>query len=987
MNPKKVIFFLGIFLLFFISKYSESFGQITQITQVGEIPQDWCYKFTQTLYYGKQGKEVQALQIALKKEGFTIFEEELKNSFFGESTAAAVVSFQEKYASEILTPLGLSKGTGIVGNLTRAKLNKIFECKKECKSDEDCMWCGRSCILKSFPSSICPQVLPPPDTQCVCREGKCVTQTFVPPPPVEDPVFGSLSVNKNVVSVGEEIVLTIKAKDENGVERVMAYYQGRWHSENCGGQKECTKSFTFSEQTPGVKYYYGYVYGKKSNGAWEGAYTNPSYVRVEVKKEISCPQISPQCGKSIHDCISSAKILERQYPGCEYAKLCSQCNYPLYCDEVCKSKGYERGSCVTFPSVISPLISTSTQTSWPRCEVNVGLTLDCYPPIFFPEIGPVIETKYCCCERTQEPKIQVLSPNGGERWELKGTYMIKWKTLGMDFVDIELVSEATGTQRISIAKKVPASIGEYLWTIPTDLPPGNLYKIKILDSSDPSIYDESDGFFSIVFPYFRVKILHPNGGEKFSQGAPIVIYWSDFPPDISRREAELYYIESSSVIPIGKVKNTGVYFWLPPQNLVSDSIKVKVCIEGVCDESDGYFSILPKTSPQPLSCEDSDRGKNYYEKGMVVITFDGERKVYTDECANEKTLYEYFCPETLQSGVGKEEVTCPYGCQEGICKREPTFYTLTLSKWGNGGVRSTDGKIVCLTDYCPNPEASYEANTKVILRAYPDPGSTFLGWSGDCSGTNFTCEVTMDGNKRISANFTRTYTLYLYKNLMEGGNVVSSPYGIICDTTCLMTNYWFQEGAQVTLTATPSSGYRISSWVGCDSISSNQCIVRMNTNKTVRVYFEKIITPTPTIPTSTSNLLPDLVVTDIFYDYPYIRVKYCNLGEGVGSGDFLIKLRNNQSGQEFGGNPYYRFAIPRPKECKLTGGYTPSLIGLTYGQTASVTAIIDWEQRVVESNENNNTFTKTISASTGGLSEILASLENILKQLQELLKR
>ncbi|MDO8618425.1 MAG: hypothetical protein Q7R49_00610 [Candidatus Daviesbacteria bacterium] len=102
-------------------------AQIAQLqVQQGATPA-WCHNFNTNLRVGDSGPEVDALYVAL------IIKEALasdrgSDSNFDEYLASAVVEFQEKYASEILAPYGLRRGTGYVGPSTRKKLNKLYGC-------------------------------------------------------------------------------------------------------------------------------------------------------------------------------------------------------------------------------------------------------------------------------------------------------------------------------------------------------------------------------------------------------------------------------------------------------------------------------------------------------------------------------------------------------------------------------------------------------------------------------------------------------------------------------------------------------------------------------------------------------------------------------------------------------------------------------------------------------------------------------------------
>lgn len=104
----------------------------------------------------------------------------------------------------------------------------------------------------------------------VCQSGECVL-------PLNDPVSGTLSVSPSTTScIGEYVIFTISAKDNEGVEKVCLDS----NCQSCGFQASCTKTWQITKNTPGTFSFSGTVFGKKPDGSQESAKTNPASISI-----------------------------------------------------------------------------------------------------------------------------------------------------------------------------------------------------------------------------------------------------------------------------------------------------------------------------------------------------------------------------------------------------------------------------------------------------------------------------------------------------------------------------------------------------------------------------------------------------------------------------------------------------------------------------------------------------------------------------------
>ena len=155
-------------------------------------------------------------------------------------------------------------------------------------------------------------------------------------------------------------------------------------------------------------------------------------------------------------------------------------------------------------------------------------------------------------------------------------------------------------------------------------------------------------------------------------------------------------------------------------------------------------------------------------------------------------------------------------------------YTLTVNRSGSGTITSDVTGINCGSD-CSEP---YLNGEEVTLAATSANGYYFSGWSGPCAGTGNICTVTMSATKSVTATFKANPVLTVRRS--GSGTVVSDMPGINCGSDCSES---YPYRTEVTLTATPASGQKVKSWVGCFAAYEATCIAYMSGNMSVTATF------------------------------------------------------------------------------------------------------------------------------------------------------
>jgi len=339
-----------------------------------------------------------------------------------------------------------------------------------------------------------------------------------------------------------------------------------------------------------------------------------------------------------------------------------------------------------------------------------------------------------------EEKITVNSPNGGEEWVIGETHEITWTSVGVDKVNIKLLTYYNGVESFTtIATDVSASLGKYSWTIP-DFDPAGSRKIGVISTESSqteleSDWDWSDSYFSIVEP--SITVTSPNGGEIWQLHSIHKITWTPN-PESAYVQAYLEkmengdFITAGKIIPVGKgsiqwdgeIDRSGNY--ATPGNYYIKLVNTKTA---ATDRSDESFQLVAANDFVKADLKIKSVDGTYSDGPVTVETRTIQvswSSAVADVCrlvASSKDTRDVTSFDNLATGAVDKQILLPGN-------KDAYYVELICDSSLYGG--NTSGDLISVNILCPLPETPVLTDPGISVNS----GESFaLSWTGFIGGT------------------------------------------------------------------------------------------------------------------------------------------------------------------------------------------------------------------------------------------------------------
>jgi len=207
--------------------------------------------------------------------------------------------------------------------------------------------------------------------------------------------------------------------------------------------------------------------------------------------------------------------------------------------------------------------------------------------------GSLSDTSDAIFKISPIPFITVISPNGGEDFQVDSIHDVTWTSSGTSGGVLIQYSTDSGSSWSNVIASMPDT-GAYPWTIPDT--PSDSCLVRVADTNE-NLADTSDAIFKISpIPY--ITITAPNGGEDWGRSYSYNITWTSSGTSGGVRVEYSINNGESWLDVIAVIPDTGVYYWTIPTDTTSDSCLMRISdtTGNPADTSDSLFAIVSVTS-------------------------------------------------------------------------------------------------------------------------------------------------------------------------------------------------------------------------------------------------------------------------------------------------------------------------------------------------------------------------------------------------------
>ncbi len=199
-------------------------------------------------------------------------------------------------------------------------------------------------------------------------------------------------------------------------------------------------------------------------------------------------------------------------------------------------------------------------------------------------------------------KVHVEQPSaGGIVWSVGTKHLISWSGNLYERINIKLVNYETSPYDTTVVANNRRG-STYVWRISSSQVTGSHFKILVVSSVNPSVYDRSDHYFTLIKGTAggTIHVEQPNkSGISWSVGTKKEISWTDNLTERVNIRLINYGTSPYDTTVIASNRSGSTYDWhIPSSQATGSHFKVMVVSTvsaSVYDKSDHYFSLVKGT--------------------------------------------------------------------------------------------------------------------------------------------------------------------------------------------------------------------------------------------------------------------------------------------------------------------------------------------------------------------------------------------------------